>query len=408
MNIKQGRNPKLARLHNRALVLKNIIQFGGISRKDLADAMGLTRAAISGIVDALINEGLVKESMVEDTSSVGRRPIPLTLDPDRFRILTLYVGRSYFDCFLTNALGGIIEKTRFNSDEIFQAKEGVQASLLNHVKQLIREWRIKNDGFFGIAVTAPGPVRATTQQASISTRRRFGSPYLWGDLGGSLRDQLKCPVFSENDANTMALAEQWFGCGRECDNFILYTIGEGIGAAAIIDGMLFRGHNNVVGEVGHVTVDLNGPQCSCGNYGCLELYAGFKVLRDAYVKEFGRRRREYHEDLRELFDRCRDGDKKCAELIKSHTRFVSIGAVSLANMFSPEKIVVASYDGDALDLHPFVADIDVSIKKRAFSAIGNTVRVEHSILGPDILAYGGTALVMDGLVSGMGGTIYEM
>ncbi len=403
----KGRNPRLARRHNRALAMKTVIQAGGLSRKSLAARIGLTGAAISGIVDELIEKGLLRESPDSaDAPVVGRKPIPLSVNPDVFRILTVYLGRSQTESYLTNASGGVLRRSSRNSRDLLGAPDGVPEALHRHIAGLMDEWRMAGDSYSGIAVTAPGPVRMTRLAAAEARHaatwalgKRNGRPFAWDELCALLSARLGCPVFAENDANAMALGEHWFGCGRECSHFALYTIGEGIGAAAIINGSLYRGHSGVVSLIGHITVNLDGPKCSCGNAGCLELYAGFRALRGAYLGA-GRRGRSYHADLARIFAARAAGDPAVSALVEDHARVVAVGAVSLANMFGPEKIVVASYDGAAIDLDPFVAGMRASIREKAFSAVGREIVVERSMLGADILAYGGTALVMDGLLGG--------
>lgn len=401
-----GRNAKLARPHNRAVALKMIIQAGAISRKDLARKIGLTQAAITKISEELITQGIIREDKrAESTNSPGRRPIPLTVDPDKFRILTVFISRRVIKSYLTNARAEILNEDEATSHQIFHSPRQTKSALLHHISDLIARWEIRKKEFFGVALAAPGPVRAGRDDRNGGkVVSRYSNPYAWDDLSGFLTKRLGCPVFAENDANVMALGEQWFGCGQGCNHFVTYVVGEGIGAAAIIDGMLYRGHENVVAEVGHITVQMDGERCGCGNYGCLELYAGFAKLREKY-----RELRPlpaalpYHADLRELFDRCAHNDPDCAALVGRHAKLLSVGAVTLANMFSPEKIIVASYDGKSVDLAPFVADMRTSIRERAFSAIVDAIGVEESALGDRLVACGGVALAISEMFNEMAG-----
>lgn len=409
MHWRQGQNLKLARVHNRALVMKTIVQAGEISRKDLADRIGLTRAAISVIADELIARGFIGEAADSRSAAmVGRRPIPLRVDPQRFRIMIIYIGRLRIENYLTNAKAEILQRRFADARPLLASRDGISKALLRHAKQLVSDWGVRVDDCFGLAVTAPGPVKAGGAVDARPRGTRYDSPYLWEDLRTHLASGLGCPVFVENDANVMGLGEHWFGSGQACDHFVLYSIGEGLGSAAVIRGMPYRGHNNVAGEIGHITVRYDGPRCSCGNDGCLELYAGFKVLRAAYRERKGvRGRSDYYTDLEELFRLYNQGDPDCRELVERHANLVAVGAVSLSNMFSPEKIIVASYEGGAVTLDPFVAAMRQAVRKKAFSAIGRDMAVEASGLGVNIIPCGGTALVMNELLSGAGGSVFD-
>lgn len=400
---KCGQNAKLARLHNRAMALRLITQAGGLSRKELADRMGLTKAAMTKISEELIALGLVAEGFRDAAAGLGRRPIPLAVDPAKFRIMTLHIGRRRLKSYLSDATAAVLKKSECSSRMLLGSATGMSAALLERVRELIDGWGIRDRRFFAIAIASPGLIRTGDFARTPARDRRYRQPYLWESLHEHLAPRLGCPVFVENDANMMALGEQWFGRGRDCSHFVLYNIGEGIGAAPVIDDMLYRGHNTLVAEVGHVTVDKDGEPCSCGNRGCLELYAGFSRLREKFLAASGDwRPRSYEADLAELFRRRGRGDPVCADLVREHARLVSLGAIGLANMFSPEKIVVGVNDCDAVDLEPFVERMRDDVANRAFTAIRDGIGVEASALGANAMCFGGTALVMSELLADTG------
>lgn len=386
---KRGQNAKLSRLHNRAMAMKLIAREGTLSRKELAERMGLTKAAITKISEELIALGLVRENAGDaNGGGLGRRPTPLSVEPAKFRIMTLQIGRRRLKSYLSDATGAIVRKDESSSRMLHGGPEGVSASLLRHVQDKLDEWTIRDSRFFAIAIASPGLIRPRDFADGPKRGKRYRQPYLWDSLHEYLAPRLKCPVFVENDANMMALGEQWFGLGKNCAHFVFYNIGEGIGAAPVIDDMLYRGHNTLVAEVGHVTVDMNGDACSCGNRGCLELYAGFARLREGFLAlDKTRKPRSYEADLAELFRRVSAGDAKCRDLVRDHARLVSVGAVSLANMFSPEKIIVGGYDCDAVDLDLYVETMRRDVAERAFTAIRDGIEVERSVLGPHIMSY---------------------
>jgi glucokinase len=100
------------------------------------------------------------------------------------------------------------------------------------------------------------------------------------DVSGSLRRETGLPVVTENDANCAALAEARFGAGSHHKDFIFVIWGTGVGGGIILDGKIYRGPDGGAGEIGHITIDRNGPECRCGNRGCIESYIGQRYLSD--------------------------------------------------------------------------------------------------------------------------------
>ncbi|MBE3065565.1 MAG: ROK family protein, partial [Spirochaetes bacterium] len=199
----------------------------------------------------------------------------------------------------------------------------------------------------------------------------------------------------------------WFGAGVGVSNLVVYMIGIGTGAGVIIDGMLYRGEDDVVSEIGHVTIDFKGPQCRCGNIGCLELYSNFHNIIDGYARRTGSAaaaarelgNEEASARINEIFRRAGEGEEAAREVLCAHGQVLSVGAVTLANTFSPEMIIVSANDLGDLDLSILVAEIQDAVRRRAFSVIADKVKVVPSTLGKDVTLYGGIALVLQDFFS---------
>ena len=126
----------------------------------------------------------------------------------------------------------------------------------------------------GIGIAAPG---ANHLNGKIESPSNFK----WKDvkLGDMLKEHFDIPIAITNDANAAALGEMFFGSAQNMKNFIMLTIGTGLGSGIVIDGKIFQGSNGHAGEMGHMNIVPNGRQCSCGNYGCLETYISVTGLR---------------------------------------------------------------------------------------------------------------------------------
>lgn len=185
----------------------------------------------------------------------------------------------------------------------------------------------------------------------------FTSPNLprWRDV--PLRDiiekEFSKKAFIINDANAAALGELYFGAGRGANDFVYITISTGIGGGIIIDGKIYTGSIGTAGEVGHMTIDDNGPLCNCGNRGCWEtLASGTALAREARhrIKERAKTSILDYADgdvekvTAEAIDKAAQaGDNLAKELIVRTGYYLGVGLANLINIFNPEIIVIGGW-----------------------------------------------------------------
>ncbi len=277
---------------------------------------------------------------------------------------------------------------------------------MNCIQGLITSYTLDLQEVLGVGIAVPGPINAQkgilrgVGKKRGSENQQYLAPFDWREipLKETIQNEFGVNVFADNCANVSALAESWFGNGVGVNNFVLYSIGMGVGTGVIIDGMLYRGEDDVVAEIGYITVDLNGSRCIWGNIGYLELYASFSNIVEEYrnitkkIKEKGDE--TFLREVERLFSMVYRGDNVAFQLIKKRAEILGIGAVSLANIFGPECIIVASNDLGNVDLSLIVDELQESVKNRMFSVIADKVKVIQSKLGNDIHLYGGVALLL--------------
>jgi glucokinase len=184
-----------------------------------------------------------------------------------------------------------------------------------------------------IGVCSPGPVDPA---AGIIV----DPPNLTGwrnvPLAEMLSRQLGLPVKLEHDAKGTALAEFHLGAGRGSRDMVLIVVGTGIGAAMIFDGELYRGRNNAAGEVGHITVNLDGPICTCGSNGCVEAYAGGPAIARSYA--FAMRR--HVDSAEEVARAAEEGDPIALRVFQAAGRALGAGIATIAMMLDIETFVL--------------------------------------------------------------------
>lgn len=215
-------------------------------------------------------------------------------------------------------------------------------------------------------------------------------------LGALLESELHLSVSIDNDGNCAAIAEQFFGQGRSCSNFVSLVLGTGIGGGVVVNDLLLRGANNAAAELGHISIDMNGPLCSCGNRGCVELYAsGSGIARLAKeLLESGTIRIDglspEAATAEKLGEAARKGNKVSQQLIQQAGKSLGIALSGLINTFNPEKIILS---GNLLQLGEWYLDpMREAVRQHAMKTARESVEIVVSDLN-DAALVGAAGLV---------------
>jgi glucokinase len=240
----------------------------------------------------------------------------------------------------------------------------------------------------GIAIAAAGAI--DTDKGLITS-----SPNLPGWSNVPLRDMVRerygvdsCLV---NDANAAALAEHRLGAGRGTNNLIYLTVSTGIGGGIIVNGELYSGISGCAGELGHMTIDANGPECDCGNVGCLEVFASGKAVAGEAKRRIKQGGQSRLTDIvsgnlegitaEKVAMAAQGGDRLAMEVISRAAGYLGVGMVNLVNIFNPEMIVVGgglSKMGELL-----LGPARQVVKQRVFPLCAGAVRIVTAELGDD-------------------------
>lgn len=283
------------------------------------------------------------------------------------------------------------------------ASEGPQAvtnRLLSAIDHLLSESHVSLSKLDSISIAAAGAI--DSDRGLVTS-----SPNLpgWSDvpLKDIVSGQFGVSTYLLNDASAAALGEHRLGAGRGTANLIHMTVGTGIGGGIIIGGKLYLGTGGSAGEIGHMVIDVNGPECRCGNFGCLEVMAsGTAIAREA-IRRLRDGENSTLSDMvaakienitaREVGLAAQSGDRLASEVILRAATYLGVGVVNVVNIFNPEMIVIGgsvAKMGDIL-LNP----VKKLVAQKAFRLAAQAVRIVPARLGDDAGVVGAAVFAME-------------
>lgn len=309
-------------------------------------------------------------------------------------VIGVDLGGTNLRTALLNSGGDILVKTK-EATQVLQGWKNVIARIKDTISRQRDAANEHGLEVAAIGVGAPGIIQM--ERGVVVKSPNFPD---WNNvpLKAELEKALQIPVFLENDANAAALGEQWRGAARGINTMLLLTLGTGVGGGIVLNNKIFHGADGMAGEIGHMTLVPDGRPCSCGNTGCLEMYASARGILQSYQEECGKGSTTgLFQDLtaERIYQAAQDGDPIAQRVMKDMGRMLGIGLASLINIFNPEMIVLAGGVKDAWEL--FIDAAREEILKRAFTGPARRARIVPSLLGDDAGMTGAAALAFQKL-----------
>ncbi|MCM3597101.1 ROK family transcriptional regulator [Metabacillus idriensis] len=334
MKMIQTYNQHVVKKGNKSLVLQTIQEFTPISRADIANKTGLNKGTVSSQVSELLKENLILESG-PGVSSGGRRPVMLLFNQVAGYSIGVDIGVNYILGILTDLQGNICQEQQVQFHDLNY--EEIKLKLFSIVESLINSMPKSPYGLVGIGIGVPGTV-STDGEILLAPNLNWKNI----NLKETMEEKYKVPVQIENEANAGACGEKKFGAGKDLTNIIYVSVGIGIGTGLILNGELFKGNNGFSGELGHMTIEADGPECRCGNKGCWELYASEKALiqsaeQDGIQAENGRKL-----SLEALNELAENGDAKVIKVFEGIGEYLGTGITNIINIFNPEQVIIGN------------------------------------------------------------------
>ncbi len=374
---------------NRSLVIQFLQQNKITTRSQLSKALDLTPAAITKIVQELVDHKIIEETGFY-AGEKGRRSVGIKLRQD-FLFIGARISRRNFSIgvFDFNAIIYDYFEEEFEDESLL--------TILDRIKVLIKSYIERYGNVVSIGIAVPGPYLENESKIVLVTETKG-----WDNvnLKSELEGIFTIPLTIMHDANSCALADWWFGSYSFSKNGVLVHmfVGEGVGAGVVINGDIFSGNDGVTGELGHVSIDVNGPKCQCGNYGCLESYCSSIALvkrAQTLLSKYPTSQLHSYNKLTytDIFKHANEQDELSMFLIKEAGYYIGCGVVNIINMYNPAIIVLGNQMvRDSVIILPEILKV---VDERIPSSFRNNVQIVTTAFVDDPTLYGAAAVAMD-------------
>lgn len=376
-------------------ILEHLYRNGPMTLYDLSHLVDTSIPTVSKLVLELINKDVIKDLGIGESSG-GRKPNLFGLKPNSYYILSIKISKNSLEMALTNIANEIrgkiyteeIETT--NNPDLFE-------SVIEKTQKFIRESCLEIDKLLGVGIALSGLIdkQKITSPINYAIGKKAVDQYF--------KEKLNLPVFVENDATVMALAESYKGNAKGVDHALIINWDKWIGLGVIINGKLFDGHTGYAGEFGHIQIKKEGELCYCGKRGCLETLAGGNsftkrvqnTLSEGKSSMIDFQLKGDYTKLNEkiILHAALRGDQYALEMVEEITDTMGFGISSLIHLFNPELIVIAGSFSEGK--HLIINSLHQSLKKYTISEIYNVTEIKLSAVEGNAALIGASCLVMD-------------
>lgn len=396
-----GSNINRVKEHNLRAILRSLLYQGPLSRTQLAKKTTLSATTITNLVDELIEKKIISEYEGEIPPKqrvVGRPQSRLGLNArSRFAVgVQMRVG--VYRVALVDLLGEVVDciETEFVSST---PARSVIEEIANTIELVLSRHNIDRNTILGIGVGAVGLVNYHTGVNILSTNLEWENI----PIRDWLFERLDLPVVVDNNVKAMALAEAFFGSGRNTSSLVFIYGRFGVGSGIVVGNRLLRGADLGAGEIGHmIIVAEGGKECHCGQSGCLETLVSESALiqqaqelsqrhPDSLVAQYMRSDSDH--PLDQIFRAAREGDPIAKEVMECSARYLGIALANIVNLLNPEMIVLGGLYHQGRDLILPIAE--KTLQETAFADLGNKVKLRATKFGWRAGVIGAAVLVIN-------------
>ncbi len=356
---KQVANVQLMQKMNRLKALNYVRNHPDCSRPQIAKATGLSLPSVTNITTYLLEIGILCENGTEEVSRVGRKSVLLRLCASKYDLICVYLKETSATITRTDLEGTVKEKILLEikgmSSEIITKKlcEAIVSLLNSHEKEKV----------LGIGVAISGLVLSDSRFV-MSSRLKWRS----FDIKRLLEEETRIPVFIDN-VSVLKAAEYFSGHFKSSvQNALFVDLENGIGSVPYIGGAIQR---TILGEIGHTTIEKDGPQCFCGNRGCLEIMCSPQRLLSLYGELSGK----VINSVEEIQALAENGDAYAIAAISDCGKYLGMGLANLVNIFNPVALIINT--GEFSTCPDLLKVAEEELMQRAYTALTKELSVIH-------------------------------
>lgn len=372
---KLGQNQKTTHAKNRALILRLIQRYRRCSRASLSKEAGLQPTTVTYIVNDLIRFGVVEESGII-TGEKGRRSIGIEISPSKYAVLGIRLTRRGFSLAIFNLRGELAISKDFTNKNIGNPNDSID-DLIDSVVEMVKA---SASAVLCISLAVPGPFDTVNEEIVLMT-----GAIVWDlrRIRNNLEERLNLPVMMTHDANAGALAQLWTNPSLPTNNTIVYvSVGQGVGCGVIVNGEILQGNLGFAGEIGHMSINYDGYECSCGNRGCLERYTSSTALTSIVNSKYG-----LSLSFREIAEEIKEGNPDFLSEYKQCCQYLGRGIVNVINCFNPEYIILGD-EITKIDPDLLVDIVSEEVKEHTLVKLRSTTNIMADKSGKDAELFG--------------------
>ncbi len=326
----------------RLQIFERIRAAGRISRVQLARSLSISPATVTMMTSELIEAGLVEEVSEQRDGEIarGRPAVALGVRGAACHVAGIKLSDRQHMAVVVDFAGNLLASEAVAREPGAISVEALKTASMQLLRRVCAKAGIEPGSLSGVGVGVPGfinPSLGIAHWSPILTQREV-------PLQSILTAHLGLPVFVDNDANLVTLAELWFGAGRGLSDFAVVTIEHGVGMGLVVNHRLYRGTRGIGLELGHTKVQLDGALCRCGQRGCLEAYvADYALVREATtaLDWTTRELTSVNSLLEGLYEQAKAGNLAAQSIFDRAGRYLALGLANVVNLFDPELIILS-------------------------------------------------------------------
>jgi len=366
--------------NNCRLIFETLRKSDGMTLLDLEWNTSLSRPTVVNVVRMLEEKGLIIEIGKKDSTG-GRAPVIYGVNPKVFYAIGVDFEFPVSRVAISNFTGEVEFHSRKEFDATLTSDEVIKL-LVEQIKEIIEKSHIPIKQFLGIGLGMPGSLDL---QRGISVRFERVSGWEEVDIKGIITNEIGIPVFLANDVHLMYRAEREMWKKKNSQDVLFVAIRSGIGMAVFQKGHILEGEFGNAGYIGHMVIQAEGPQCNCGNYGCLEMYASDKAIVEKYNSLTGEKVKE----ASVVANRANEGEEEAKRVLEESGKYLGIGIGNAVSLFDINNIIVSTcFDGTI-----FLESAQKQLDRCVNEPQKRSARIYPSKLTEDKFAGGGCKLV---------------